>query len=259
MSVHKVSKKRKMIKESDGFNIVQRSNKINEAHLYDINRTSSDYVDLMNERGLEGHMLLFDDSTIITDKGKLNIGLVNLDDLDDKSLVVIPAYDFQWAGPCAEADEVYDLFLNEDYFDDIEGVINSLVQMQSISEVRDFFNSIVNESKSVELKSKTSDYSFKMNSWSYGKIDFPFSALVKYTGSLNDAHGNYYPATVVGYYKNGRVYDNTYIDSLKNMFKTGSPIIFYIKFANKKQTYDMSDCKQIRRYDDLCRRLDRIS
>lgn len=130
------------LEERTNFNMNQYSNRINEAHLYDINRTSSDYVNLMNERGLDGHMSLLDDSTIITNKGKLNIGLVSLDDLDDKSLIVIPAYDFQWIGTSDEAEEVYDLFLNEDNFDDIEGVIDSLIQMYDISEVRDFFSSI---------------------------------------------------------------------------------------------------------------------
>lgn len=94
---------------------------------FNANNTVQEYVDEVGSEE-EGEFTLIKSCWIPTNKGKLNVGFISLDEDDygvKEGLVCIPSYDVQFIASLREANEVYEMLHNADAeaFEDMDAFI----------------------------------------------------------------------------------------------------------------------------------------
>lgn len=96
------------------------------ARFYSANESVQDYVDDVGPH--EGGYTLIRSFWLPTNRGKLNVGLVSLDETGgENGMVCIPSYDVQFIVPMDEAEDVYDMLYESEPFDDIDAFIAKFV------------------------------------------------------------------------------------------------------------------------------------
>ena len=147
-----------------------QKSKFYKPYRYDINKTVKDYLNelIVDVEHTEDAKIRFI-NYLITDKGKLEIGLIELpydSPIYGDAMIVIPSFDYQWSGDWDSALEIYDsitkkvseIYDIQTFIDSIDGDISSekidkILRDLSRSEVVD-----LEESKSIKEDEEDDDY-----------------------------------------------------------------------------------------------------
>jgi hypothetical protein len=96
------------------------------ARFYSANESVQNYVDEVGPH--EGGYTLIKTFWLPTNRGKLNVGLISIDETGgEDGMVCIPSYDVQFIAPFDEAEDVYDMLYESEPFDDIDAFIAKFV------------------------------------------------------------------------------------------------------------------------------------
>ena len=147
-----------------------QKSKFYKPYRYDINKTVKDYLNelIVDVEHTEDAKIRFI-NYLITDKGKLEIGLIELpydSPIYGDAMIVIPSFDYQWSGDWDSALEIYDsitkkvseIYDIQTFIDSIDGdispeKIDKILRDLSRSEVVD-----LEESKSIKEDEEDDDY-----------------------------------------------------------------------------------------------------